>query len=361
MRLLDTEAFQLKKEGLVSQLQEAYAAKDSKRLEQEGKLLEAVQEMQDRTGVTSVDYLKYFYQSLSDARLTPELRTKAADLALKLYRAQAFEEAWDAKAHFMELYQTKQAIGQLFSQEKGQTYPIEKTVLDQKGSQSPSYNLAVYDFLKGLYGELDKATESRQRTSILTGLSEQIQSLLPQVEDQAKRTAFEKGLAQLGKESDPDKAIASGQALLREISDTIEKQKQKQTEEPQIGDVALYQQLYNQLMALHQQLQDKGASDAVFDRLEALFDQLANPKSDKAALLQAIQAFQAELAAMPSATEVTKPATTTETPVATETPVEKEAAASEGSKPATTETETEPARPTSIEEGTPDAPASQDQ
>ena len=361
VRLLDTEAFQLKKEGLVSQLQEAYAAKDSKRLEQEGKLLEAVQEMQDRTGVTSVDYLKYFYQSLSDARLTPELRSKAADLALKLYRAQAFEEAWDSKAHFMELYQTKQAIDQLFSQEKGQTYPIEKTVLDQKGSQAPSYNLAVYDFLKGLYGELDKATESRQRTSILTGLSEQIQSLLPQVEDQAKRTAFEASLALLGNETDPDKAIASGQALLREIGDTIEKQKQNQTEEPQIGDVALYQQLYNQLMALHQQLQEKGASDAVFDRLEALFDQLANPKSDKAALLQAIQAFQAELAAMPSATEAGKPASTVETPVTAETPVETEAAASEGSKPATTETETEPARPTSIEEGTPDAPSSQDQ
>lgn len=361
VRLLDTEAFQLKKEGLVSQLQEAYAAKDSKRLEQEGKLLEAVQEMQNRTGVTSVDYLKYFYQSLSNERLTPELRTKAADLALKLYRAQAFEEAWDAKAHFMELYQTKQAIDQLFSLEKGQTYPIEKTVLDQKGSQSPSYNLAVYDFLKGLYGELDKATETRQRTSILTGLSEQIQSLLPQVEDQAKRTAFEKGLALLGNETDPDKAIASGQALLREISDTIEKQKQKQIEEPQIGDVALYQQLYNQLMALHQQLQEKGASDAVFDRLEALFDQLANPKSDKAALLQAIQAFQAELAAMPSAAEVTKPTIPTETPVTAEAPVETEAAASEGSKPATTETETEPARPTSIEEGTPDAPSSQDQ
>lgn len=359
VRLLDTEAFQLKKEELVSQLQEAYAAKDSKRLEQEGKLLEAVQEMQDRTGVTSVDYLKYFYQSLSDARLTPELRTKAADLALKLYRAQAFEEAWDSKSHFMELYQTKQAIDQLFSQEKGQTYPIEKTVLDQKGSQTPSYNVAVYDFLKGLYGELDKATESRQRTNILTALSEQIQSLLPQVEDQAKRTAFEASLAQLGNETDPDKAIASGQALLREISDTIEKQKQKQTEEPQIGDVALYQQLYNQLMALHQQLQDKGASDAVFDRLEALFDQLANPKSDKSALLQAIQAFQAELAAVPSASEAGKPASMVETPVATETPVEKEAAASAGNKPATTETETELASPASIEEGTPDAPSPQ--
>ena len=361
VRLLDTEAFQLKKEELVSQLQEAYAAKDSKRLEQEGKLLEAVQEMQDRTGVTSVDYLKYFYQSLSDARLTPELHTKAADLALKLYRAQAFEEAWDSKSHFMELYQTKQAIDQLFSQEKGQTYPIEKTVLDQKGSQAPSYNLAVYDFLKGLYGELDKATEARQQNKILTALLEQIQSLLPQVEDQGKRTALEAGLTQLGKESDPDKAISSGEALLREISDTIEKQKQKQTEEPQIGDVALYQQLYNQLMALHQQLQDKGASDAVFDRLEALFDQLSNPKSDKAALLQAIQAFQAELAAMPSASEVTKPATTAETPVTTETPVEKEAAASEGSKPATTETETEPASSAVTEASTPDAPSPQNQ
>ena len=361
VRLLDTEAFQLKKEGLVSQLQEVYAAKDSKRLEQEGKLLEAVQEMQDRTGVTSVDYLKYFYQSLSDARLTPELRTKAADLALKLYRAQAFEEAWDSKSHFMELYQTKQAIDQLFSQEKGQTYPIEKTVLDLKGSQAPSYNLAVYDFLKGLYGELDKATEARQQNKILTALLEQIQSLLPQVEDQGKRTAFEAGLAQLGKESDPEKAITSGEALLREISDTIEKQKQKQTEEPQIGDVALYQQLYNQLMALHQQLQDKGASDAVFDRLEALFDQLSNPKSDKAALLQAIQAFQAELAAAPSANEAGKPASTAETPVATETPVEKEAAASERSRPATTETETEPASSAVTEASTPDAPSPQNQ
>ena len=361
VRLLDTEAFQLKKEELVSQLQEAYTAKDSKRIEQEGKLLEAVQEMQDRTGVTSVDYLKYFYQSLSDARLTPELRTKAADLVLKLYRAQAFEEAWDSKSHFMELYQTKQAIDQLFSQEKGQTYPIEKTVLDQKGSQAPSYNVAVYDFLKGLYGELDKATEARQQNKILTALLEQIQSLLPQVEDQGKRTAFEAVLAQLGKESDPEKAITSGEALLREISDTIEKQKQKQTEEPQIGDVALYQQLYNQLMALHQQLVEKGASDAVFDRLEALFDQLANPKSDKAALLQAIQAFQAELAAAPSASEAGKAATTAETPVPTETPVEKEAAVSEGSKPATTETETEPASTAVTEASTPDAPSPQNQ
>ena len=299
VRLLDTEAFQLKKESLVSQLQEAYTAKDSQRLEQEGRLLQAIQEMQDRTGVTSVDYLKYFYQSLSDARLTPELRAKASDLALKLYRAQAFEEAWDSKAHFMELYQAKQAIDQLLSQENAPTYPIEKTVLDQKGGDAPSYNLAVYDFLKGVYGDLDEKTESRQRSSILTTLLEQINSLLPQVEE-SKRPAFEERLEQVRQEPDADKALTAGKTLLREVGETIEQQKQKKTEEPQLGDVALYQEIYNQLIALHQQLVEKGAGDAQFERLEALFDQLADPKSDKKALLQAIQALREDLLAAPS-------------------------------------------------------------
>ena len=299
VRLLDTEAFQLKKESLVSQLQEAYTAKDSQRLEKEGKLLQAIQEMQDRTGVTSVDYLKYFYQSLSDARLTPELRATAADLALKLYRAQAFEEAWDSKAHFMELYQAKQAIDQLVSQENAPTYPIEKTVLDQKGADAPSYNLAVYDFLKGVYGGLDEKTESRQRSSLLTALVEQITSLLPQVEE-SKRLAFEERLEQVRQEPDADTALTTGKTLLREVGETIEQQKQKKTEEPQLGDVALYQEIYNQLIALHQQLAEKGASDAQFERLEALFDQLADPKSDKKALLQAIQALRNDLLAAPS-------------------------------------------------------------
>ena len=101
----------------------------------------------------------------------------------------------------MELYQTKQAIDQLFSQRKRPNLSYWKNSFGSKGSQAPSYNLAVYDFLKGLYGELDKATEARQQNKILTALLEQIQSLLPQVEDQGRRAAFEAGLAQLGKEA----------------------------------------------------------------------------------------------------------------------------------------------------------------
>lgn len=352
VRLLDTEAFQLKKESLVSQLQEAYTAKDSQRLEQEGRLLQAIQEMQDRTGVTSVDYLKYFYQSLSDARLTPELRAKASDLALKLYRAQAFEEAWDSKAHFMELYQAKQAIDQLLSQDNAPTYPIEKTVLDQKGGDAPSYNLAVYDFLKGVYGDLDEKTESRQRSSILTTLLEQINSLLPQVEE-SKRPAFEERLEQVRQEPDADKALTAGKTLLREVGETIEQQKQKKTEEPQLGDVALYQEIYNQLIALHQQLAEKGASDAQFERLEALFDQLADPKSDKKALLQAIQALREALLAAPSTAvaEADKATPAPQSPT-TSDPSQNKEEASDPVQPPSPESEKTEASPVASEETT---------
>ena len=352
VRLLDTEAFQLKKESLVSQLQEAYTAKDSQGLDQQGKLLQAIQEMQDRTGVTSVDYLKYFYQSLSDARLTPELRAKASDLALKLYRAQAFEEAWDSKAHFMELYQAKQAIDQLLSQENAPTYPIEKTVLDQKGGDAPSYNLAVYDFLKGVYGDLDEKTESRQRSSLLTTLLEQISSLLPQVEE-SKRPAFEERLEQVQQEPDADKALTAGKTLLREVGETIEQQKQKKTEEPKLGDVALYQEIYNQLIALHQQLVEKGAGDAQFERLEALFDQLADPKSDKKALLQAIQALRDELLAAPSTAvaEADKAAPAPQSPATSDSNLNKEEASDPAQTPSPESEKTE-ASPVASEETT---------
>ena len=352
VRLLDIEAFQLKKESLVSQLQEAYTAKDSQGLDQQGKLLQAIQEMQDRTGVTSVDYLKYFYQSLSDARLTPELRAKASDLALKLYRAQAFEEAWDSKAHFMELYQAKQAIDQLLSQDNAPTYPIEKTVLDQKGGDAPSYNLAVYDFLKGVYGDLDEKTESRQRSSILTTLLEQINSLLPQVEE-SKRPAFEERLEQVRQEPDADKALTAGKTLLREVGETIEQQKQKKTEEPQLGDVALYQEIYNQLIALHQQLAEKGASDAQFERLEALFDQLADPKSDKKALLQAIQALREALLAAPSTAvaEADKATPAPQSPT-TSDPSQNKEEASDPVQPPSPESEKTEASPVASEETT---------
>ncbi len=56
----------------------------------------------------------------------------------------------------------------------------------------------------------------RQQNKILTALLEQIQSLLPQVEDQGNERLLKQAWLNLEKNLDPDKA--SGEALLREIA-----------------------------------------------------------------------------------------------------------------------------------------------
>lgn len=112
-----------------------------------------------------------------------------------------------------ELYQTKQANDQLFSQEKAK--PIYwKTVFGSKGSQTPSYNVAVYDdFLKGAcMASWIRPTEARQQNKIWQ-LLEQIQSLLPEVRrprhDELPQTSLDK----LGR-SQSDRLAWSGEALL---------------------------------------------------------------------------------------------------------------------------------------------------
>ena len=47
----------------------------------------------------------------------------------------------------------------------------------------------------------------------------------------------------------------------------------------------IYQKLYNVLLSLHKYLEDNKGSDADFERVDALFDQLAAKSSDKEGLL----------------------------------------------------------------------------
>ncbi len=74
--------------------------------------------------------------------------------------------------------------------------------------------------------------------------------------DQAKELLAENKFVTWN-ETDQTRLLQVDKLCYTKSGDTIEKQKQKQTEEPQDWDVALYQQLYNQLMARHQQLQEK--------------------------------------------------------------------------------------------------------
>ena len=76
---LDTDAYGLPKKDLLAQLQENKLAQDEAGLDAVEAKLEALQDFNDRTGVTTVEYIKYFYQHLSDGRLNDTLRNKVAN------------------------------------------------------------------------------------------------------------------------------------------------------------------------------------------------------------------------------------------------------------------------------------------
>ena len=81
---LDTDAYGLPKKDLLTQLQENKLAQDEAGLDAVEAKLQALQDFNDRTGVTTVEYIKYFYQHLSDGRLNDTLRNKVANLTWTL-------------------------------------------------------------------------------------------------------------------------------------------------------------------------------------------------------------------------------------------------------------------------------------
>ena len=59
---LDTDSYGLPKKDLLVRLQEAKLAKDEAALVAVESQLQALQDFNDRTGVTTVEYIKYFYE-----------------------------------------------------------------------------------------------------------------------------------------------------------------------------------------------------------------------------------------------------------------------------------------------------------
>ncbi|WP_201448127.1 pneumococcal-type histidine triad protein, partial [Streptococcus halichoeri] len=84
---LDTDAYGLPKKDLLVRLQEAKLAKDEAALATVESQLQALQDFNDRTGVTTVEYIKYFYEHVNDGRLSDELRNKVAQLTWTLYQS----------------------------------------------------------------------------------------------------------------------------------------------------------------------------------------------------------------------------------------------------------------------------------
>ncbi|MHC4039199.1 pneumococcal-type histidine triad protein [Streptococcus sp. KHUD_017] len=289
---LDTDAYGLPKKDLLTQLQENKLAQDEAGLDAVEAKLEALQDFNDRTGVTTVEYIKYFYQHLSDNHLNDTLRNKVANLTWTLYQSQSFLKATDLNKLFPEIYQTKLEVEEALKNEPVASKASE-TILDTEKVDGHSAKTAVYEFLKGLYDDLKPEEQSNH---VLKGQVEELltkaEELVNQVNEEGVKASLSdevKNLkAALEKEdADLDELNTQVQDLLKRISLTIQNERDNSKQDPEV--LVLYQKLYNGIIALHTYLEMNNGSDADFDKVDALFDKLSAASKDKQALLALAQ------------------------------------------------------------------------
>ena len=285
---LDTDTYGLPKKDLLVHLQEAKLAQDETELAAIEAKLQALQDFRDRTGVTTVEYIKYFYEHVSDGRLREELRNRVAKLTWELYQSQSFLKATDLNKLFPTIYQTKLEVEEALKEEPVST-KASKTILDTEKVDSQTAKTAIYEFLKELYGDfMPEERVSHVKKEEVDALLTKAAQLLARVkEDGVKQSLAEEAAnikAATEKENaDLDEAKTQLEDLLNRIVATIQREKKEAEQDPQT--VIIYQKLYNVLLSLHKYLEDNKGSDADFERVDGLFDQLAAKSNDKEGLL----------------------------------------------------------------------------
>ena len=314
---LDTDSYGLPKKDLLVRLQEAKLAKDEAGLAAIESQLQALQDFNDRTGDTTVEYIKYFYEHVNDSRLSDELRNKVANLTLTLYQSQSFRKAVDLNKLFPSIYQTKQEVEETLKNQPTSS-KVNETVLDKETVDSQSAKQAIYEFLKELYPDLKKEEHVNHVSK------EQVETILTKAEQflaQVKEEGIKQSLAEEVEnlkvaaskaDADLDEINVQVNDLLKRIVATLQKEKETAQQDPQITN--LHKQLYGYINSLHKYLEDNNGSNEEFDKVDKLFDQLDDDvkNNDKEALLelaQTIVALTQEIKSKSRASEEATPAT----------------------------------------------------
>ena len=360
---LDTDSYGLPKKDLLVRLQEAKLAKDEAGLAAIESQLQALQDFNDRTGVTTVEYIKYFYEHVNDGRLSDELRNKVAQLTWTLYQSQSFLKAAELNKLFPSIYQAKQEVEEALKAQPT-TAKSTKTVLDTEKVDNQSAKTAIYGFLKELYGDFmpEEHVNHVSKEQVESLLSKATQ-LLEQIQEEGIRQSLAEEVENLKAatnkaDADLDEVNSQAKDVLTRIASALQQEKENAEQDPQT--LVLYQKLYDILMSLHAYLENNKGSDEDFDKVDALLDQLSAKSKDKAALLEltkAILVLNQEIKSKASASEEATPATNAEsngekTSTETETSATAESnseTASDENKPSNT-TDSKPAESASEKE-----------
>lgn len=311
---LDTDSYGLPKKDLLVRLQEAKLAKDEAALAAVESQLQALQDFNDRTGDTTVEYTKYFYEHVNDGRLSDELRNKVANLTFTLYQSQSFRKAVDLNKLFPSIYQTKQEVEEALKNQPTSA-KVNETVLDKETVDSQSAKQAIYEFLKDLYPNLKKEEHvnhvSKEEVESLLSKANQ---LLEQIQEEGIRQSLAEEVENLKAatnkaDADLDEVNSQVKDVLTRIASALQQEKENAEQDPQT--LVLYQKLYDILMSLHAYLENNKGSDEDFDKVDALLDQLSANSKDKTALLElskAILVLNHQIQSKASASEETSPA-----------------------------------------------------
>ena len=311
---LDTDSYGLPKKDLLVRLQEAKLAKDEAGLAAVESQLQALQDFNDRTGVTTVEYIKYFYEHVNDGRLNDELRNKVAQLTWTLYQSQSFLKAAELNKLFPSIYQAKQEVEEALKAQPT-TAKSSKTVLDTEKVDNQSAKTAIYGFLKELYGDFmpEEHVNHVSKEEVESLLSKATQ-LLEQIQEEGIRQSLAEEVENLKAatnkvDADLDEVNSQVKDVLTRIASALQQEKENAEQDPQT--LVLYQKLYDILMSLHAYLENNKGSDADFDKVDALLDQLSAKSKDKAALLEltkTILVLNQEIKSKASASEEASPA-----------------------------------------------------
>ena len=315
---LDTDSYGLPKKDLLVRLQEAKLAKDEAGLAAVESQLQALQDFNDRTGVTTVEYIKYFYEHVNDGRLNDELRNKVAQLTWTLYQSQSFLKAAELNKLFPSIYQAKQEVEEALKAQPT-TAKSSQTVLDTEKVDNQTAKTAIYGFLKELYGDFmpEEHVNHVSKEEVESLLSKATQ-LLEQIQEEGIRQSLAEEVENLKAatnkaDADLDEVNSQVKDVLTRIASALQQEKENAEQDPQT--LVLYQKLYDILMSLHAYLENNKGSDEDFDKVDALLDQLSAKSKDKAALLEltkAILVLNQEIKSKSSASEEATPATNAE-------------------------------------------------
>ena len=315
---LDTDSYGLPKKDLLVRLQEAKLAKDEAALAAVESQLQALQDFNDRTGVTTVEYIKYFYEHVNDGRLSDELRNKVAQLTWTLYQSQSFLKAAELNKLFPSIYQAKQEVEEALKAQPT-TAKSTKTVLDTEKVDNQSAKTAIYGFLKELYGDfMPEEHVNHVSKEQVESLLSKANQLLEQIQEEGIRQSLAEEVENLKTatnkaDADLDEVNSQVKDVLTRIASALQQEKENAEQDPQT--LVLYQKLYDILISLHAYLENNKGSDEDFDKVDALLDQLSAKSKDKAALLEltkAILVLNQEIKSKASASEEATPATNAE-------------------------------------------------